>query len=53
MYFGGLLFKKLLQMDTGEYEIQEFSLNNQVISLKETLKNALCGAENGTQGTPR
>ena len=40
MYFGGLLFKKLLQMDIGEYEIQEFLLNMQAISPQETLKTA-------------
>ena len=32
----GTAFETLLQMDTAESEFQEFSLNNQAISPKET-----------------
>jgi len=36
-------------MDTAEYEIQEFPLNNQTISPKETLKAESWEAEIGTK----
>jgi hypothetical protein len=38
-------------MDTAEYEIQEFSQNNQAISPKETLKTGSWGAIFGVKRT--